>query len=333
MLMDTMELDHVEAFVAIVRRGGFTRASATLHLSQPAISRRVHLLERELGAPLFERIRGGAVLTEAGRAFLPHAEALLASMRDGIEAVGALRGADRGTVTLAVVGTLASTSLTARLRRFRDTYPAIDLRVRTALSREVSELVRRGDATLGLRYDADPHPDLVSIPVHDEPMVPVCAPHHRLARARRVDAKALAGERWITFPLRPGTAPEPYASALERGLALVGARASELIPIDSLTAQKRMVEAGFGLALLQESSVNEELRAGALHALPIPAMRVTIPVVLIHRRRAYLSGAARALMTILTTWPASAPPARRPARQVRTSAAAAPRRRPPARGR
>ena len=51
-----MVLDHVEAFVAIVRRGGFTRASASLHLSQPAISRRVHLLEGELGAPLFERI-------------------------------------------------------------------------------------------------------------------------------------------------------------------------------------------------------------------------------------------------------------------------------------
>ena len=144
MLMVVMELDHVEAFVAIVRRGGFTRASASLHLSQPAISRRVHLLEGELGAPLFERIRGGAVLTEAGRAFLPHAEALLASLRDGIEAVGALRGADRGTVTLAVVGTLASTSLTARLRRLRDTYPAIDLRVRTALSREVSELASGG---------------------------------------------------------------------------------------------------------------------------------------------------------------------------------------------
>src|SRR5258705_8553712 len=117
MLMAVMELDHVEAFVAIVRRGGFTRASAALHLSQPAISRRVHLLEGELGAPLFERIRGGAVLTEAGRAFLPHAEALLASMRDGVEAVGALKGGDRGTVTLAIVGTLASTRLTDRLRR------------------------------------------------------------------------------------------------------------------------------------------------------------------------------------------------------------------------
>ena len=169
-----MELDHVEAFVAIVRRGGFSRAAATLHLSQPAISRRLHLLEHELGAPLFDRVRSGATLTDAGRAFLPHAEALLASMRDGVEAVGALRGGDRGAVTLAIVGTLASTTLTERLRAFREAFPAIDLRVRTALSREVSELVRRGDATLGLRYEADPDPDLVSTMVHDEPLLPVC---------------------------------------------------------------------------------------------------------------------------------------------------------------
>src|SRR5205085_77719 len=107
-------------------------------------------------------------------------------------AVGALRGAHRGAVTLAVVGTLASTTLTQRLRRFRETHPAIELRLRTALSAEVSELVRRGDATLGLRYDSDPHPDLVSAKIHDEPMVVVCSPRHRLARARRVDPRALA---------------------------------------------------------------------------------------------------------------------------------------------
>src|SRR5262245_19826207 len=180
-----MELDHVEAFVALVRRGGFTRASSTLGLSQPAISRRVHLLEEELGAPLFERTRSGGVLTDAGRAFLPHAEALLASMRDGMDAVAALGAGDRGPGTLAVVGTLASSSLTERLRRFRAAHPAIEVRLRTALSAEVSGLVRRGDATLGLRYHADPHPDLVSSVLHHEPLLPVCAARHPLARARQ----------------------------------------------------------------------------------------------------------------------------------------------------
>lgn len=299
-----MEVDHVEAFVAIVRRGGFTPAARTLHLSQPAISRRVHLLEGELGAPLFERVRSGVVLTDAGRAFLPYAEALLASMRDGIEAVAALRGGDRGSVALAIVGTLASTSLTERLRRFRERHPAVDLRLRTALSAEVSGLVRRGDATLGLRYDADPHPDLVATPVHDEPMLAVCSARHRLARRRRVDAPALAGEPWVAFPRRAGPAQEPYASALERGLALAGLSGAEIVPVDSLTAQKRLVEAGFGLALLPASSLDEELRSGTLQVLRIPALRVTIPVVLIHRRRGYLSGAARALAEILAAWPA-----------------------------
>src|SRR5215470_10646691 len=103
-----MELDHVEAFVAIVRRGGFTSAAAALHLSQPAISRRVRLLEHELGAPLFERIRSGVVLTEAGRLFLPAAEGLLAAMQDARDAVAGLHSPNRGAVTLALVGTLAS---------------------------------------------------------------------------------------------------------------------------------------------------------------------------------------------------------------------------------
>src|SRR5262245_51461114 len=297
-----MELDRVEAFVAIVRRGGFTRAAGALHLSQPAISRRVRLLETDLGAPLFERITSGVVLTEAGRAFLPHAEALLASVRDGLAAVAGLRAGQRGTVTLAAVGTLASTSLTARLRRFREAHPGIDLRLDTALSAEVSALVRRGDATLGLRYAPDPHPELVSIPIHEEPLVPVCGTQHPLARARRVAAGQIAAERWITFPPAAGRAREPSASAVELGLAACGVDTAAAIRIDSLTAQKRMVEAGFGLALLQASSVADELRAGTLHVLRVPALRVTLPVVLIHRRRAYLSGAVRALMALLVAW-------------------------------
>jgi DNA-binding transcriptional LysR family regulator len=294
-----VEIDQVQALVAIVRGGGFTRAATALHLSQPAVSRRLHLLEHELGTPLFERMRGGVLLTEAGRAFLPHAEALLASMRDGMEAVRALDGRDRGAITLALVGTLASTPLTARLRAFRAACPDVQLRLRTALSAEVSALVRRGDATLGLRYDADPHPELVSILIHDEPRLVVCSPRHRLARARTLTPTMLAGETWIDFPARSNAPAEPSSLPLLQCLAAAGLGGAEIIAIDSLTAQKRMVEAGFGLALLPESGVDEELRAGTLRVLKVPAMRVTIPVVLIHRRRAYLSAATRRLMTLL----------------------------------
>ena len=297
-----VEIDQVETFVAVVRGGGFTKAGSLLHLSQPAVSRRLELLERELGAPLFERIRSGAILTEAGRTFLPHAEALLASMRDGLDSVRALHQVDRGMITLALVGTLASTTLTGCLQRFRDAHPRVELRLRTALSQEVSVLVRRGDATLGLRYGGDPHPDMVTVSVYDEVMMVVCSPRHRLAERRSVAPSALGTERWVAFPPRNDAFYEPYPWSLQNRLAAWALHPAQIVPIDSLTAQKRMVEAGFGLALLPESSVDEEIRAGTLCALRAPALRVTIPVALIHRRRAFQSGATRALAAMLSTW-------------------------------
>jgi len=292
----------VEAFLAIARNGGFTRGSAALHLSQPATSRRIKLLEAELGAPLFDRLGRGVTLTEAGRAFLPHAQALLASMRDGIDAVNAVRGTGQGTVTLALVGTLASSSLTARLSRLCQEHPGLDLRLRTALSAEISALVLRGDAALGLRYGTDPDPGLVSVIIHRERLVPVCPPGHPLAAGGTDLAAALAGQRWLAFPPRPG-APDAYAVALQQLLAAHGLGAAEILPIDSLTAQKRMAEAGFGLAILPESSLDEELRTGTLRAIDAPALTATIPVALIRRRNAFQTGAARALTAALTDWP------------------------------
>jgi DNA-binding transcriptional LysR family regulator len=300
-----MELDQVHAFLAIVRRGGFTRASASLHLSQPAISRRIHLLERELGAPLFDRVGARAVLSEAGRAFLPHAEALVACARDGVAAVAALRDEAIGPVTLALVGTLASSHLTASLREFRERHPGVELRLETALSAQVSELVRRGEAALGLRYGGDAHPELVSRLLYAEPLLPVCAADHPLACARRVPPTAVAGERWLRFPRPRERAAEPYAAVLEDVLASAGLHDAEILAIDSLTAQKRMVEAGFGLALLPASSVDEEFRAGTLCQVHIAELRATLPVVLIHRRNAFLSRAVQSLAQML----AAAPPA------------------------
>src|SRR5215469_5083576 len=106
-----VNIDEIQTFLAIAELGGFTRAGRRLHRSQPAISRRLSLLEQELGAPLFERLRGRARLTEAGRAFLPHAEATLASLRDGQEAVRCLQAGIGGAVSLALVGTLADTRI------------------------------------------------------------------------------------------------------------------------------------------------------------------------------------------------------------------------------
>jgi len=297
-------IDEIETFVSIARRGGFARAAESLHRSQPAISRRVEMLEQQLGTPLFERVRGGVILTEAGRALLPYAEAALAGLKDGAEAVRGLARGERGAVSVALVGTLASTRFAAMLRQFGQRHPAVRLELRTANSQEVSDLVRRGEATLGLRYFTDPDPGLVSEQVTEEALVLACSPDHRLAGRRVRDPGVLAGERWVTFPPQRRRR-EPFATALEQRLAAAGIEAAEIVRIDSLTAQKRLVEAGFGIALLIESSVQEELRLGSLEIIDAPALRGGVPVTLVRRRNGYLSGAARSLVAVIKAGPTS----------------------------
>lgn len=294
-----MELSEIEAFITISRAGGFTRAAELLHLSQPAVSRRIELLERELEAPLFERLPAGIRLSEAGQAFLPYARQVLAAVEDGKAAVRALAEEEQGTITLALVGTLASTQLTTRLQTFRETYPRVQLRLCTARSDEVSTLVQQGDAHLGLRYFADPRPEIHSMPVIDEPLLVICAAHSRFVAPEPTGPADLPGVPWVTFPLSAGSSGEPFARLLAQQLLRSGLDSAERIVIDSLTAQKRLIEADFGIGLLPASSVEEELRLGTVRVLNIAALQTSVPVMVIHRRRAYLSRAVRLLLETL----------------------------------
>lgn len=293
-----MDVDEIRTFVSIAQLGGFTRAAGRLNRSQPAISRRIGLIEQELGAPLLERVRGGVKLTEAGRAFLPFAEAVLAAIEDGRQAVRATVSEQQGAVSLALVGTLADTHIVDVLRQFARRSKSVNLDLQTASSTEVSDLVRRGEATLGLRYFDNAHPDLVSRVVGAEPLLVICSADHPLAGKRIRSAQQLAGERWVAFPAARGR--ESFGRVLERQLVSAGLDGAAVTLIDSLTAQKRLVEAGFGIALVPESSVRDELRLGTLKRLDARELRTTVPVTIIHRRKGYLSSAARALLALMS---------------------------------
>lgn len=293
-----MTLDELAAFVAVLREGGVSRAATTLGRSQPALSRRLEQLEAELGCPLLDRAPGSVLgPTEAGRALLPHAEAALAAARDARRAVQAVHQGGSGEVGLAIVGTLATAAFAGVLRCFASDFPAARLALRTATSREVSALVRRGEATLGLRYGEDDDPALDTIPVGREILVVVAA--RDLAVRLETSAAPLRNQPWVGFaPARDGA----FGGALARLRAAAGLEDAPLTPVDSLTAQLRLVEAGLGLGLLPAVAVEEALARGSLARVPGTApLETSVPVVLVRRRGAYLSVAARALAELLDT--------------------------------
>jgi DNA-binding transcriptional LysR family regulator len=293
-----MDSDALHTFLTVHRRGGISNAAKVLHRSQPAISRRIALLEQELGVPLLERIAGRAMLSDAGRVLVPYAERAVAAAQDAENAVRALARSNAGPVALAVVGTLAGGRLSAILKRFAAEHPAVELSLRTATSAEVSDLIRRGEATIGLRYDRDRSRDLDCDLLFTERLQVVCAPDHPRAGRRVAKLADLRDERWIAFPVVPGrreiTASHVFALFQTHGLGETAWTA-----VDSLTAQKRLVEAGLGIALLSESNAAEELQHGSISTIGVGDLEASHEVVTVTRRGGFLSAASRRLLEIV----------------------------------
>jgi DNA-binding transcriptional LysR family regulator len=297
-----MDSEALLTFVTIHQANGFSRAAEILGRSQPAISRRIALLEDELGVPVFERAASGVVLSEAGRTLLPHAERVLAALRDAESAIEAMRTDAAGRVAIVAVGTLAGTNLTAVLKHFTADHPRIDLSIGTATSAEVSDLVRRGEAMIGLRYLHDIAPDLVSEHIASETMAVVCSTEHPFAGKRLKTLAALRHEAWFAFrnsyDQRETFADNIFAQFQARGVGEI-----RWTPIDSLNAMKRLIEAGLGVALLPESAIDEERRIGSLATIPVTDLKVANPVYAVVRRGGYLSPATLNLLALLRTAP------------------------------
>jgi DNA-binding transcriptional LysR family regulator len=293
-----VDSDALNTFLTVHRRGGVSNAARALHRSQPAISRRIALLEQELGIPLFERIAGRARLSEAGRVMVPYAERAVAAAQDAENAVRALTRQNAGPVSLAVVGTLAGERLSAIAKRFARDYPDAQLTLRTATSAEVSDLIRRGEATIGLRYDIDRLRDLDYDRLATEKLQVVCAPDHPLAGKRVARLADLRSQRWVAFPEIPGrreiSASHVFALFITHGLGEV-----DWTPVDSLTAQKRLVEAGLGIALLTQSHTADELRSGSIATIRVGNLAAHQDIVAVTRRGGFLSAASRRLLEII----------------------------------
>jgi len=293
-----MDSDALNTFLVVHRRGGISNAAKALHRSQPAISRRIALLEQELGVPLFERVAGRTMLSDAGRVMVPFAERAVAAAHDAENAVRALARPNSGPVALAVVGTLAGGRLSTIMKRFASEHPGVDLTLRTATSAEVSDLIRRGEATIGLRYDRDRSRDLDCDLLFAEPLQVVCAPDHALAGRRVARLADLRGERWIAFPVVPGrreiTASHVFALFQIHGLGEV-----DWTPVDSLTAQKRLVEAGFGIAMLSQSNAADELGSSAISTIGVGDLAATHDIFAVTRRGGFLSAASRRLLEVI----------------------------------
>jgi DNA-binding transcriptional LysR family regulator len=249
-----VELRHLEYFVAVAEELSFTRASRRLHVVQSGVSSAIQVLERELGAPLFDRDRHRVTLTEAGRALLPEARATLAAAQAAADAVAESAAGLRGAL---IIGTMLSTGqvdVAAALGRFHAQHPGVLVRLRLMPggSAELAREVVSGALDLALlSIPGEPPTGLNMRRLASEPLTLICGEGHPLAQARAVGVtlSCLAGAPFIDFPAGWGT-----RAVIDRAFATAGLERQVSFEVADYATTAGMVRHGLGVAFVPASA-------------------------------------------------------------------------------
>jgi len=283
------DLNDLQAFRAVAEIGNFRKAADTIHLSQPAFSRRIDKLEQALGVRLLDRTTRSVKLTAIGRDFDRKVRSLLDELDNtllGIQGVAATR---MGEVTIACVPSTVYYYLSQVIRRYREHYPKIRVKVFDAGANEVLSAVSNGEADFGLNFIGSQEADIEFKPLREERFVAAVRRDHALATKRRVTWTELAAYDFISVAKSSGN-----RLLLDQALAGLPGAPQAIYEAQHVTTQLGLVEAGLGVAAVPAMAMPAADHP-LLVSVPLVDPVVTRKVGLIRRKGRALSPAAMQL--------------------------------------
>ena len=251
-----MELRHLRYFIAVAEEGHITRAAERLGMQQPPLSFRIKAIERELDVQLFQRKARGVELTDAGRAFLDNARAMLAHFDQTFETTRRVARGEVGQICVGVTPMSSFHPFVPRvIRAFRESFPLVSLRLEDVISNELVERLRNGriDAAFSRTPVADPE-GLVDSSLLEEPFMLALPSEHALAGTSRdggppISLKFLAQETFIVYG-PPGSGLIDAAIAACRAAGF-NPRIGQAAP--RFTSMMGLVASGLGISLVPVS--------------------------------------------------------------------------------
>ncbi|MDP1682937.1 MAG: LysR substrate-binding domain-containing protein [Burkholderiales bacterium] len=280
-----LTLRQLDILEAVARCGSFSRASAELHLTQPAVSMQIKQLESSLGIPLFEHIGKRIHLTEAGQETLQASRTIRRELVNLENSLGNFQGLRGGSLTVSVAS--SASYLAARLiAAFRQAHP--DVRVSfNAVNRETL-LQHLADNSIDLALMGQPPEGhgLEAQPFLDNPLVVIAAPTHPLAEVHHIPLQRLAEEPFVGREQGSGT-----RSAVEKFFEANGLTLKVAMEMNKNEAIKQAVEAGLGVGVV---SLHGELAKRQLRILDVQGFPLLRKWFLVQRQGKRLSTAAQA---------------------------------------
>jgi LysR family nitrogen assimilation transcriptional regulator len=268
-----MELRQIRYFVGVSEAGSLLKASARLHIAQPALGQQIAALEHSVGARLFDRSSRGVTLTEAGKAFLEHAKVLLADVERARMAVRESSRVPTGDVAIGFPTTVALIATVPILQACRDQLPQVRIKIIEAYSGFLREWLVSGRLDLALLFGAQPDPVLAKQALLDDRLAFVSSTQGATA-PRKMALSALS--RWpLVLPGRD----HGLRRIIDEACEPQGIKLDVVAEIESLPSVKRAVEAGLGSTILPLGAVADEVAAGRLRASTIDSPSMSRRVV------------------------------------------------------
>ncbi len=289
-----MDFDSLKAFITVSEQGSFSIAAIRLHLTQPAVSKRVAQLETQLGVKLFDRIGRTVNLTEAGRELAPRALKILADVEDSRRAITNLTGTVSGHLSLATSHHVGLWRLPDVLKLYAKKYPDVSLDLHFMDSEVAHEEIVQGNLELGIITLAPkPHDRLVSTPVWRDQLKFVCGVEHPLADAGPVSLAALTHYPAVLPDMSTFTGRIVKRMFEQQGLTLQTGMSTNY-----LETIKMLISVGLGWSVLPASMLDDSTRV-----LDIPEMTADIKMErllgVIHHVHRSLSNAGKAFIDLL----------------------------------
>jgi DNA-binding transcriptional LysR family regulator len=261
-------MDRYRVFRAVAEEGSFSRAAARVHRTQSAVSQAVRALEDETGERLFERAARSVRLTHAGELLLSHVRVALEALDAGLARLSGLQELREGTLALSASDTTAMYTLPEVLRVFRERYPGVELQISNDPSPRAVRKVLAAQADLALVTLPVEHARLEVAPLGAREDVVICARSHPLAATSRARLRDLARHRWLLLDRAAHT-----RRFIDAQFRRAGLRPRIAMETASLEVIKRLVELDLGISVAPRLAIQEELRAGRLHAVEVFARR------------------------------------------------------------
>lgn len=292
-----MNLKSLKVFCDIVARRSFSRAAEENGISQSAASQLVGQLEGRLGVQLIERSKRPLAPTREGQVFVEGCRKLVAQYDALEDEVRSLHEDVSGRVRVAAIYSVGLHHMSCYVREFVTLHPKANVRLEYLHPERVLESVEDGTADLGIVSYPRGTRSIQAEPWREEPLVLVCAPTHPLAVESEVPLAALDGLAMVGFD------PDlVIRHEIDRLLAAGGVEPQMVLGFDNIETIKRAVEIDAGVAILPEPTVQREVAAGALCALPIttPAADEFVrPLGIIRARGKPLSPTVRRFIELL----------------------------------